>query len=162
MSIQKIILATLTLAVYSGCGEDKTTDDTESADVEYTVNAEYVGDWTQTYFAQYDGEACSGDPTFEDNEIGMNYTLNDDGSVLITGSLGCEEETAASTDMCQSTWGASGTTIKIGAGAYGMEYTVSTDTDGSTIMTSEVQGQAGSSPEDASPICQYSKYTKQE
>ena len=42
-------------------------DDDGSGD-NYSVNADYVGDWMQTYFAQYDGEACSGIPDFVDRE----------------------------------------------------------------------------------------------
>ena len=50
--IQKEILQiTLALLILSGCGADKTTDDTTTSDVEYSVNSDYVGDWTQTYFA---------------------------------------------------------------------------------------------------------------
>ncbi|MEC7986120.1 MAG: hypothetical protein VX278_13230 [Myxococcota bacterium] len=157
---ERMVLITLLTLIHSGCGDDKaSTDTTTGTDAEYAVNDEYVGDWTQTYFAQYDGDACSGDPTFEETDSGMTYTLSDDGSVLISGSLGCDDTTNASNEMCQSTWGANGSTIRIGQGLVATEFTVGTDTDGSTIMTSEVQGQYGSSQDDMSPMCQYYKFT---
>lgn len=154
MNIHHIIFITLLGTLHVGCSEEKTASETE-----YTINTDYVGDWTQTYFAQYDGEECSGSPTFEDSEPGMTYTLNDDGTVRIIGTLGCDETTAEDEEICQSTWGATDTSIKIGTGFLSSEYTLGTDTDDSTIMTNEIQGQAGSSEDDMSPICQYNKFT---
>ena len=156
MSTQKTIFVALLGAIHFGCGEEKAEPETE-----YSINPDYVGDWTQTYFAQYDGDECSGEPSFENSEVGMTYTLNEDGTVRITGTLGCDETTSEEEETCQSTWGATDTSIKIGTGIMSTVYTLGSDTDGSMIMTSEMQAQAGSSEDDMSPICQYNEFTQE-
>tara|TARA_B100001996_G_C18476548_1_gene522089 strand:+ start:260 stop:724 length:465 start_codon:yes stop_codon:yes gene_type:complete len=134
-------------------------DDDGSAD-SYSVNADYVGDWMQTYFAQYDGEACSGIPDFVDTLSTTKYTLNSDGTVLISGTWFCNEDNNTTEEMCQDTWGAKGNNIKIGTGFFTSIYTV-TESNGETSMTLEQQVEVGTSMDDMSPACQKSTYTKQ-
>tara|TARA_Y100000748_G_C15202612_1_gene374124 strand:+ start:31 stop:489 length:459 start_codon:yes stop_codon:yes gene_type:complete len=133
-------------------------EDDEGSGSDYSVNADYVGNWTRTYFAQYDGDACSGTPEYVDTVSTMTYALNDDGTVSITGIF-CNE-TNATDEMCQSTWGASGTTIRIGSSPFHTEFVVEDVNEGLT-MTSKVQVEIGSSLDDLSPACQETIYTKQ-
>jgi hypothetical protein len=135
-------------------------EDDEGSGSDYSVNADYVGDWEQTYFAQFDGNACSGTPEYVDTVSAMIYALNDDGTVLISGTWFCDETNNTTEEMCQSTWGASGTTIRIGTAPLHSDLTVA-DTDEGLTMTSEREMMASSSPdEEMSPICQKSIYTK--
>ena len=149
-----ILLLVGSILVFS-CEDDKGSENN------YSVNADYVGIWKQTYFAQFDGDACSGTPEFEDTTLTTTYTLNNDGTVLTSGTFFCNEVNNTTEEICQDKWGASGNTIRIGAAPFGTEYTV-TDTDEGLKMTSEFDMMGSNSPdEEMTPICQKYVFTKQ-
>ena len=97
--------------------------------------------------------------TSEETDIGIT-TMDGDDISTNPDADNIVYETNATDEMCQSTWGASGTTIRIGSSPFHTEFVVEDVNEGLT-MTSKVQVEIGSSLDDLSPACQETIYTKQ-
>ncbi|SVE46183.1 uncharacterized protein METZ01_LOCUS499037 [marine metagenome] len=152
MKTKIFFVSLLSIIVNFGC-EDET-------ETEGTINGDYVGNWYESYFANYDGEECSGEPTTEREETSDSYfwTLNDDGSALVTNETMCSAPDNADSEWCTATWTSSGGNILISSYGITSSYTVS-ETQGVLQMSIVVQGQSGSQ-DNMTPFCQLTRFTK--
>ena len=146
----------VSLIFYAGC------EDSESSG---GLNEAYIGKWTLSFSATYEGESCSGNPMGgRDGTVSnstTSITLNADGSYLNSDAMMCAEPGNASDENCKGTWESSENKIKLTLSAFpiSMEYNVS-ESEGISTMSLENLGESTSNGLTIG-ICQKTSYTKE-
>ena len=146
----------MSLIFYAGC------EDSESSGA---LNEAYVGKWTYSFSATYEGESCSGTPMGGGDGTVSNsttsITLNADGSYLQSDAMICTEPGNASDENCKGTWESTDNKVKLTLSAFpiSMEYNV-LENEGISTMSLESLGEQTSNGV-TNDICQKTSYTKE-
>ena len=125
------------------------------------INIDYVGQWTLTFVATYQGSECSGDMmgSGDGSTNGSTFvTLYEDGTYLNTDNLACTEPGNANDNNCQGTWSSDESAITL-TSFFSMDYSLGQE-NGATTMTSELEGSTTSNGETYA-TCTKSVFTQQ-
>ena len=149
--MKKILFILLSVLIMS-CSENSA-----SSDPSYSCSIDHIGVWTLTDNGEFENSDCTGEKvtgTIYESSI----TLLEDCSYSNENSFMCSDPTSEGyEDLCAGNWHSSGNSITI-VSFIPAVYILN---DENTSMENQIQGQSGPSPEEMTPFCQYSVYSKQ-